>query len=436
MQRINGPITGHGLLSALVRGGLPLILAVAALIQGLVIFNSLHGRDRYKDFAIFYLSALEARTGEPIYRTEFAPLEQTLGIDTGGIEQAADPPTLVLLFEPLSLLPLRPAFWVWTMINCLALALALALLLGGRSGLSPPLASAFAALVVWYPPVADGLFWGQDKMLILLALVLAMRWMEQKHDAAAGFVLAGASLCLIFPLLVGGYLILERRWNTLRYLVVGLVAGSLFTVAIFGFANSFDFLIGLAYLTRQQWLLTSHNIALSAFLSRLIWRLATPNPSLMLDLFRCTMIVLAIATIITLTVSATLIRRDMEEDPDWRVFCLWVVTALILSPSAWLHYLVILLLPFAQIARAATRGRTSRRTRHMAVASIILTCIAFYAGDRLGPNTNIWWRAALKECGFLSLLAAYVATYWFAGDGPQKSAELYQSDARTPVQFA
>ena len=84
-------------------------------------FHLLHGREHYEDFAVFYLSALELRADIDPYGTSFVPLERTLGMNTHSKERGTHPPTFLALFEPLTVLPVRTAYWTWTALNFVAL---------------------------------------------------------------------------------------------------------------------------------------------------------------------------------------------------------------------------------------------------------------------------------------------------------------------------
>ncbi len=111
---------------------------------------------------------------------------------------------------------------------------------------------------------------------------------------------------------------------------------------------------------------------------------------------------------------ATLIRKA-GDDPDWRLFSLWVVTSMMLSPTMWLHVLVLLLLPFIQLVSAFSRNRASRRALDMAVVSVLLAYVAL-ASYMLDPGRYPFLKTSLEECGFAALLTAYISTYWFATD--------------------
>jgi len=109
------------------------------------------------------------------------------------------------------------------------------------------------------------------------------------------------------------------------------------------------------------------------------------------------------------TTRATLAFRP-NGDPGSRLFSLWVATSIFLLPVAWDYDLTLMLIPFALIALAAARGKASRRT--------IATVIISYA-------VLVWWEfvsQSANEGGFYSMVAAYLAAYWFATDQPEYKA--------------
>lgn len=103
-------------------------------------------------------------------------------------------------------------------------------------------------------------------------------------------------------------------------------------------------------------------------------------------------------------------------DLDWRAFSLWVVTSVMLSPTAWLHYLVLILIPLIQMAVAASRGRINNRANWMAVASFLLVALSTRGRAAFGPLPHGALPLAVAECSFPCLAMIYVSAYWFAAD--------------------
>jgi hypothetical protein len=378
-------------------------------------FFLLHGRERYEDFAVYYLSTLELRADIDPYATSFVPLEKTLRMNTHSIERGTHPPTFLALFEPLTELPLRTAYWIWTALNFVALVAALVLLLGRRSLLDPRAALALGAVAFWYAPVSLHFWFGQSNILILLMLVLMMRWMERGTSAGVGLIFALAGLIRVFPLAIGGYLVLTRRWRVLSYAAAGLAIGAAATLAVVGTSHSLSFFHAVpTHFNSQAWIAAPINIAPQAFISRLFWRLWGFELGYTLNYLRLAAIICADLLLLALGLRATRMHQS-GDDRDWRAFSLWVVTSLMLSPTVWLHNLVLLLLPFIQLVSAFSRSRASRHALDMALVSVVLAYLAL-ASYLLDLGTYPLLKPSLEECGFGSLLTAYVATYWFATD--------------------
>jgi alpha-1,2-mannosyltransferase len=402
----------------------PLWAAVA--IGVLIMIRAIPGRATKWDYSVYYSAALAMREGMNPYAADLTPLAHSLGFELGKINHATDPPTFVMCFVPLTLLAPRTGFYVWTAINTLAFLLALVLLFRWTSGLGRDAALTIAALTILFPPIADHLVWGQNKMLVLLMFVLMLRWMERGRDAAAGLILAFATLLRAFPLLLVGYLILMKRWRAVAYTMVGLAVGGLVTVALVGMDRSFSFLLAPGYLTQQWAQALPSNIALGPSVLRIFWYFfGVPLGTTLQWASRATSLVAELA-LLAFTVKAT-IARPSTDDPDGRVFILWMVTAILVSPTSWFYYLVLLAIPMVRLSAAAVNYRTSGRTLWAGVATYTLAWLYFIAVDMrspelaLHPNTLVW-RLGASPVGLL----AYLSLYWFATD----SARVGQGMAR------
>ncbi len=394
------------------------ILWLAALVHLSITAAELPGRATRFDFSIYYASALALREGLDPYRTALAQVGAPLGLEIAPIEHATDPPPFLICFEPLTRMRVRPAYWSWIGINFAALLGALWLLLGPPpSGLEPRLGAALAALALLYPPVGDHFFWAQNKILVLLMLVLMMRWMREGRDAPAGLMLALAGLWRGFPLILTVYLALVHRWRALGYALAGVAAGAVATVALAGASVSLGFLTaGLREVTLQRFLAEPINLALPAFVSQMFWYAAaalSAHPGYGLDALRMGAVAAAEFGLLAITVRATV--RGAAGDPD-SAFALWVAASVLLAPTAWVHYLVLMLLPFAVVCAEASRGRANRRALWMAVASILTIAISIIIRVRFGPHSTSPLLIVAAEGGFASLLMAYISAYWLVSD--------------------
>lgn len=411
-------VSGSGLVAALRRPGMIAILWLAALAHLLTTASELPGRFERFDFSIYYASALALRANLDPYTIDLVRVGAPLGLEIAPIEHATDPPAFLMCIEPLAALRPRAAYRLWQAVNFVALLAALWLLLGPASGIDARLALALCALALLYPPAGDNFFWAQNKIPVLLMLVLMMRWMQRGRDCAAGLILALAGLWRGFPLLLVGYLMLARRWCALACALAGVAAGAILTIAIVGAPVLLSFLsAGMREVTMQRFLAEPINLALPAFVSQTFWYAAAAlgaKAGAGFDALRLSAVALAEVSLLALTVKAT--AGVAAGDRDSRAFALWVVASVLLAPTAWVHYLVLLLLPFAAIATAASCGRASRRAIWMAVASFLAIAISMDVRARFAPHSTSPVFIAAAEGGFISLMMAYVSAYWFVTD--------------------
>jgi hypothetical protein len=120
--------------------------------------------------------------------------------------------------------------------------------------------------------------------------------------------------------------------------------------------------------------------------------------------------------VLGLTVKATA-ARSSSDDPDGRLFSLWIITAILVSPTSWFYYLVLLTIPMVKLSAAAANNRTSARALWAGVACYTLAWLYFTFVDMhsrelaLHPDTLVW-RVGASPVGLL----AYLSLYWFAVD--------------------
>lgn len=422
-------ITGAGLAFGLTRPNILVLLCIGTLLHvGVAVAQGAARRHQW-DFSHYYVSALAMRNGINPYTTDLRPLGLQLGLD--GIARATDTPFFLLCFGPLTLLRPAPAYWIWFAINAAALALAMGLIVRTAPRLDWRQLISLCAIILLYPPLANHIFYAQTQIVILLLVVVAMRALESPHDRTAGLALAVAGLLKVFPLAIVGYLVMRRRWRALAWAAIGLVAGTAATILAFGAERNAGFVAG-TYLTRSVgFLARPANVTLGSFISRMFWYAAgdvAVNP--WLDWTRALTVVAAEAALIGLTIFATLPRTTAAHgDADTRVgyasrsFALWVVASIMLSPTAWIHYLVLLILPFMLIAAAGWNGGASSRALWAMAASyaVIVLSMAIAGSAQSSLANRPYLKTALEECATLSLILAYVATWFFAIDVPSGS---------------
>jgi hypothetical protein len=105
------------------------------------------------------------------------------------------------------------------------------------------------------------------------------------------------------------------------------------------------------------------------------------------------------------------LRAAGDSEADLAAFGLWVVISAMLSPIAWIHYMVLFLIPFAQIAMAANRGACRPSTMWLFVASYFLIAISIGLRNPAGNLGGEGWFLMVAECAFVSVLLVFAAAY-------------------------
>ena len=395
------------------------LTAVAVWVVALMILGTLvaelPNRANELDFSHYYTSSLAMRRGMDPYAIDLRPLATNLGLDVAENIRATYPPTFLLCFEPLTMLQPGRAYWLWTAINAVATLAVLAVLLGRGSNIDLTAAASLAGFALLYPPLMENFSYAQSQILVVLILALMMRWMERGMDRAAGIALAVAGLLRIFPLIMVGYLLARRRWTVLGYAIGGVAAGIAVTLLIVGPRLGLGFVRALGFVMDSSWMNRQVNVSLNAFIERgFVYSLEFPLPP-SAEIARKIVTAICTITLVAFTyVSSAAPATD--RDIDSRAFSLWVVATVLLAPTAWFHYMVLLFIPFAQLASAATLDRASNRAIWMGAASVLTLSGAMILRVTLGQFLSKETIAVVREAPFAALVMAYISAYWFVKD--------------------
>jgi hypothetical protein len=236
---------------------------------------------------------------------------------------------------------------------------------------------------------------------------------ERGLDAATGLLLALAGMLKVFPFVLVGYLACRRQWRALAWTGVGVALIGLVTLCRVG-PVAWSFNEAIPFLTNRFWLSDPDNISINAVVSRIFW----PQGDLPLppaaDAVRRVVIALAELGVFLVTVRATL-RRENEPERRWQAFSLWMVAMIVLSPTAFPKYLIMLVVPFAALARTTTPRGVPAWAARAALASYGLAfshqpLMLFERVFALSPTAMV--DRVAKEYWVLVVLLAYLACYW------------------------
>jgi hypothetical protein len=398
-------------------------LWVIAILHLGSFFARLPAREKRADFSVYYTASRALRIGVNPYTTDLTALSKRLELNLGQQTRIAETPSFLLAFEPLTLLSPARSYWVWFTLSLAALCASLVLLLR-RVGSG---ALALGALLLLYPPLIDQFMFAQSQLIILLLLSLMLCFLEAGNDAGAGLTLGIAGALRAYPLAIFGYLALMRRWRALFFTLATLAVVGFATVMLLGWRMCIDFTSGARFTLRYLSAGLPKNISINGFISHFFWNIFGPKLGHNLHLVRYLTIAACEVVIVGFSIYATV------QSSDSRAFSLWIATAIMLSPIAWLHYLVLMFILFAEIAAAANQGECSRRAMWAAVAGFISIALV-NAVMHLTSNFSrtFFW---LGQLYFVPLLLVYLSAYWLATD-PLPLARPRLADASPSVQGA
>ena len=254
-------------------------------------------------------------------------------------------------------MPLKAAVLTWFGIS-MALIFVLAALLAEL--VSPGTAgddskamtfSFFAALMAW-PPVLYNLEKGQWSIPLAVMIALGWRALSRGRMAEAGAWIGVAASTKIFPVLLGGYLLLKARRSVAWFLAAGLVTTGI-PLLVIGF-ESVPALLRNSRLNMEHWqVFPSVMFSLRGVFARLFIGGQWAHPLFYAPLLARALEGSVVLLLAYLTVRTTLrVSNDASAEQRGAVFAAWVALLPILNPQSMGHNGLLLALPLVLTARA------------------------------------------------------------------------------------
>lgn len=373
------------------------LLGIALCLVGLLrVAIILPSRSTHNDFAHYYVSSRLLLEGRDPYYAPFAYEYGRLGLEYDPrVFSATNPPPLVFLTQPLALLEPRPAFYIWTTVQGLALAVTLLLLwriLGNRTSMDGFLVLA-GALVVAGATYRD-FYFGQIQLLLGAIILGAYVLHVEGRPAIAWLLVTIACLLKLFPLVLLPWFVWKGSGRAseklLRLMPSLLVTAAVFAVTVPlwpGFLGS-----GLAAV-KSNVINQTGNYSAFSFVVNLGHALAnfSPSPALAASLWSAGAICAALLVVAAYAVCVNG-RTQLENQ-----LCLLLLTTLLASPTAWDHYFVLAFLPFCVFALATLNQPSTKR-----VVAVVLV----YFGTLHLMNLG-----GLVTHPVLKVLLSYLPTY-------------------------
>jgi hypothetical protein len=285
----------------------------------------------------------------------------------------------------------------------------------------------FLALLAW-PPTLYNLEKGQ--VSILLALLLALAWLafRKGQPTATGVLIGLAAAIKVFPVLLGGWLLLRCR-RALPWAIAAGALATLFPLTLIGW----DGLAGYVQHSQanlQYWeTWPSVTYSVHGALARLFvngqWTTAWTDAPVVAD----TVGAIIAAGLVAIALGASRLRG--RRDDDSTVFSAWVTLLVILNPLSMGHNGVLLAMPVVLTAKAlmADSRMWLKTTWVVAVAliSIPRQTLLGAVSQPVDPMSSVGI-IALPMWGALMLFATAVACVY--GDRGQWATQVSSTPSR------
>ncbi len=374
--------------------------AFAAVSVVLIVLSRQGAAANGGDLCRDYISAAQLLHGHDPY----APSDAC-----GVLRYSPHPPLALLLLVPLAWLPVGTVALVWDLLMLAALVAALWLIWDeALADLAPRWAALGLAALAFWPPLLDT--WLEAQISPLVLLLLALAWRARRHDqpGAAGAWLALATLIRLYPILLFIDPLLRREW---RVAAGGIIAGigvTLLTLPAIGPAEYLRYVTRAAPGASADWINDAHNVSLRGWLGQIFVGSNTIHPVLSAPGIVTPLYVLGALALVGLLVwrawagqpspgtgqpqgiaptdrgadninrgADSIIRgadipvRLLISDAD-RAWLLAMPVMLMISPLAWPHYFIVLLLPWLVLAGDLIRAQKWNGTAWMLLAAVAL----------------------------------------------------------------
>lgn len=344
-------------------------------------------RSRGVDFSHYYASSRILLDGGDPYASDLEVEVGRLGMDLEGlVERATNPPPLVALLAPLAALPPEAAYVAWTAIQVFFLAVFLWLVVA-IAGLSGRGAVYLVGAALFSLSVYTHFYYAQTQLLLGVLLLLALRWLRAAHPLGATALVTSAGLLKLFPFLLLPWFVWRAgRWRT-RWAAAGIAAG------LIGAAVALQWPLWLSFARHAPPSIAAgvRGLPFNFSLPSILIRLGVAElPSVLVGLLALAVGYGACAR----SGSGKLVEQ----------FALLTCVVVAGTATAWGHYHVLLLFPFALLARELSAAPTPARLA--AIWGVYMTAIflAHLPGVHGGPRVLL---AALPLYGNLGM-----AGYW------------------------
>jgi Glycosyltransferase family 87 len=332
------------------------LLVVLAVVSLTALFTTRVSR-KMPDFQVYWTAGARALEAQPLYRAE------------DGHYQFKYLPAFAVLASPVALVPLPTAKAAWFGVSALLMMALLWLSLRAMPELRRPapllLVLTFLAMAKFY---AHELVLGQVNLLFGAIVVLAIVWMRQGRDAAAGLLLAIAVVVKPYAVIFAPWLATRNHRAAFGTMLGALILLLLLPAVRYGWQGNLHLLADwwqTVMTTTTPNLVNPDNVSLSAMFSK--W----------LGVNSAAPVLAAIVSAALLLIAGIVIAgRGALKTPDTLEASILLLLIPLLSPQGW-DYVFLIGTP-AVMLLLNDAGALPRGLRIAALVAIAIVALTIY----------------------------------------------------------
>lgn len=333
-----------------------LLLATLALVSLVVLFTT-RVAHKMPDFQVYWTAASRALAAEPLYRAD------------DGHYQFKYLPAFAVLAAPIALAPLEAAKATWFALSAFLMLALLGLSIRAMPDLRRPapllLVLTFLAMAKFY---AHELVLGQVNLLFGAIVVLAVVWLRQGRDAAAGLLFAAAVVVKPYAVIFAPWLATRRNRTAFVSMAAAMIVLLLLPAVRYGWQGNLHLLAEwwqTVTATTAPNLANPDNVSLGAMFTK--W-LGPDSPARILA-------AIAAALLLLLT-SIVIAGRGALKDTDPLEVSILLLLIPLLSPQGW-DYVFLIATP-AVMLLINDSASLPREVRIAAIAAIAIVGLTIY----------------------------------------------------------
>jgi hypothetical protein len=360
------------------------ILDVGALVLVLIFIYKialvLPKRSGRVDFAHYYVSSRFYLEGQNPYATAMQPSYEHYKFHVSHVlAKGSNPPLLLLIFAPLSLLPPKTAFSLWLLIQMASLTVILCLswrLFGNRMsfrGFGFLCAGAIGSGAVYWH-----FFYSQVQLLLAAMTLTAFALLKSGRSVAACSTIMFTGLVKIYPLVLVPWFVWHGKKNMFGRLKLTILclALAVLVVGVTGLDLWQEFFQRTPELIKEWVENRSTNFTVPSLVINIGSSLVGFAPSIAFsDWLRTVAIGCSLAILLMAYAICWHVRHNNNEKSREKEFGLLCSAMLAGSMIAWGHYIVFLIFPFAVAAINVAERPSVFRILGLVAVWLALNCL-------------------------------------------------------------